>query len=416
MASIDVRTRRKRDIRALSVEEVRTSVLPDLLERHGRVAGEGVASIGAAPLGLAVGDGGFTLLRQGGVLGVRDGTGDATVVVALGEDALSDVLQDVSSLGWVLMTGRGTVSSGPAGASAPWDPVLRSLRDGVPVTAPGDVECRERGGSPLDLHRSFRLDDDPTDMGHFLAEAGYLHLRDVFTTDEMGAVSADLDAAMAAAARDDGQSWWARTDEGWYPARILGFNHSSPALRELLTSARFSTIATIVEDDLVQQDVATADMAEGLLKKIGVREGISDVSWHKDCGPGNHSYGCAGLTVGLQLTDADRHSGELGVMAGSNRANIPGLIADRDFGLPRVALSTSIGDCTIHCSCTAHMSRPPESAERRVCYTGFALAPLPDDVVPSRSAEEIRKDRAGLQDMVGARPGDRRQLEQLPLD
>src|SRR2546430_11411004 len=47
--------------------------------------------------------------------------------------------------------------------------------------------------------------------------------------------------------------------------------------------------------------------------------------------------------------------------------------------LPRVPLPTRTGDITVHCSCTLHMSRPPVSAERRVVYTGFGLAPRPGD-------------------------------------
>ena len=94
----------------------------------------------------------------------------------------------------------------------------------------------DRNGDELDLRRSFRVDDDREDIGHFLAEAGYLHLEGVFTEAEMAAVSAELDAAMAAATRDDGASWWARTEEGWYPSRILGFNLKSPTLQELLES------------------------------------------------------------------------------------------------------------------------------------------------------------------------------------
>ena len=57
----------------------------------------------------------------------------------------------------------------------------------------------------------------------------------------MAAVSAELDAAVAAAEQDDGASWWARTDAGeWYPSRILGFNQKSPTLRDLLRSDRFA--------------------------------------------------------------------------------------------------------------------------------------------------------------------------------
>ena len=74
---------------------------------------------------------------------------------------------------------------------------------------------------------------------------------------------------------------------------------------------------------------------KGLTKRIGVTDGISDVPWHKDCSPGGHSYGCCGLTVGLCLTPADRESGELGVVAGSHRANVQGGGVRADMDLPR---------------------------------------------------------------------------------
>jgi hypothetical protein len=274
--------------------------------------------------------------------------------------------------------------------------VLRCLLDGRPVYGAGDVELRERDGAPLDLHRSFSLDDDPHEVGHFLAEAGYLHFQTVFTEDEMAEVSADLDDAMASAAPDDGASWWACTDAGErYPARILGFNKQSPTLRELVRSDRFQRIGTFTIDQFLCRDPEVGDSAEGLLKKIGVVEGMSDVSWHKDCALGGHSRGCCGLTVGISVTGAGRENGELGVMAGSHRANLPLLGVD-GVDLPRVPLPTRTGDVTVHCSCTFHMSRPPLSAERRVVYTGFALAPRPGDRLVALDPAATRRSRAEL--------------------
>ena len=118
---------------------------------------------------------------------------------------------------------------------------------------PGSITFHDRTGGPLDLRApSFTLDDAPEEIGHFLAEAGFLHLEGVFTEDEMAAVSTEHDAAIAAAERDDGASWWARTDGGeWYAARILGFNLVSPSLRQLLRSDRFGSIATFTNDRFV---------------------------------------------------------------------------------------------------------------------------------------------------------------------
>jgi hypothetical protein len=220
----------------------------------------------------------------------------------------------------------------------------------------------------------------------------------VFTEDEMAAVSADLDAAIASAERDDGASWWARRETGdWFPARILGFNQKSPALRELLSRDRFATIGTFTDDDFDQRDPHAGDSAEGLHKRVGVVEGISDVSWHKDCAMGGHSRHCCGLVVGISLTDAGPENGELGAVAGSHRANVPPLgVVGLD--LPRVPLPTRCGDVTVHCSCTLHMSRPPVSAERRVVYTGFNLAPRPGDRRTAPDPAEIRRQRAELND------------------
>ena len=111
-------------------------------------------------------------------------------------------------------------------------------------------------------------------------------------------------------------------------------------------------------------------------------EGISDVSWHKDCSIGGHSRHCCGLAVGISVTGATKENGELGVVAGSHRANVAALGVD-GLDLPRIPLPTRTGDLTVHCSCTLHMSRPPVSAERRVVYTGFGLAPRPGDHRPS---------------------------------
>jgi hypothetical protein len=296
------------------------------------------------------------------------------------------------------MTGRAEIRSGTSDAFIRWEPVLRCLLDGRPVYEPGSIDFVARDGRQLDIRQSFTLDDDHDEIGQFVAEAGFLHLERVFTAAEMVAVSAELDAAIAAAEREDGDSWWARTkSDQWYPSRILGFNLKSPTLRELLRSERFTAIGTFTGDEFVQRDPDVGNSAEGLLKKVGVVEGISDLPWHKDCTPGGHSRTCCSLIVGISITGAGPDSGELGVVPGSHRANLAPLGVD-GLDLTRIPLPTSTGDVTVHCACTLHMSRPPLSAERRVVYTGFDLAPRAGDKLSDRSYEEIRRDRASLND------------------
>src|SRR5262249_20186874 len=139
------------------------------------------------------------------------------LVVALDRPAFSDLVQDVVSTFGAQMLGRAVVKEGTLDQFIGWEPVLRDLLDGRPVYEPGSIAVHDRACMPLDQHRSFTLDDDRADIGHFLAEAGYLHIEGVFTEAEMAAVAADHDDAIAAATRDDGASWWARTSAGpWY--------------------------------------------------------------------------------------------------------------------------------------------------------------------------------------------------------
>jgi hypothetical protein len=328
------------------------------------------------------------------------------LIAALDRAAFSELMQDALSTFGAQMTGRAVIRSGRLDDFLAWEPVLRCLLDGRPVYEPGAIAFRDRAGGPLDLRRSFTLDDPREELGHFLAEAGFLHVQRVFTEDEMAAVSAEHDDAVAAAKRDDGASWWARTEAGgWYPSRILGFNQKSPTLRELLHSDRFRALGTLTDDPFAQRDPDIGDSAEGLLKKVGVVEGISDVSWHKDCSMGGHNRRCCSLTVGIAVTPGQRESGELGVVAGSHRANVA-LLGIEGTDLSRLPLPTRTGDVTVHCSCTLHMSRPPVSAGRRVVYTGFNLAPRRGDRRAELDPAETRRQRAALNDHVRRQQGD----------
>jgi hypothetical protein len=399
MSTVDFRTRYEGDALAIEPQYFLDSGLAALRDAHGDDAGRAATRLGLVPLTLDVEGQRLTFATDDRRLSVQPG-GDAPLEVALDRAAFSDLVQDVASTFALQMTGRAQIRRGQVDAFIAWEPVLRCLLDGRPVYEPGTIKFRDRSGAPLELRRSFTADDDPEETGHFLAQAGFLHLEGVFTEAEMAAVSAELDEAIEAARPEDGASWWARTESGErYPARILGFNQKSPTLRELLHSNRFSRIGRFTDDGYIQRDPDHGDSAEGLLKKVGVVEGISDVSWHKDCSLGGHSRHCCGLTVGISVTGARRENGELGVVPGSHRANIA-LLGVEGLDLPRLPLPTHTGDVTVHCSCTLHMSRPPVSAERRVVYTGFGLAPRPGDHAVQVTEAEVRRERAALNDHV----------------
>jgi Phytanoyl-CoA dioxygenase (PhyH) len=400
MTTVDKRTRFAGAVEVMDAEQL-FGDLAQRLQDTGGLAARGVQILDLPPLTFVVDGTAAHLVVADGVLEVREGHAADGPAIGLDATACSELFQDLASTFGLVMPGRVEVLRPRADQFVAWEPVLRAAIDGRAVYEPGSIDFRDRDGNELDLRRAFRIDEPREDIGHFLAEAGYLHLEGMFSDAEMAAVSAELDAAIAAAERDDGASWWARTASGeWYPARILGFNQQSPTLRELTRSDRFRSIASFTDDDFVQRDPDVGDSAEGLLKKIDVVEGMSDVSWHKDCSLGGHSRGCSSLTVGISVTGAGRENGELGVVAGSRRANVPVLGVD-GLDLPRVPLPTRTGDVTVHCSCTLHMSRPPVSAERRVVYTGFDLAPRPGDRPVELDPAEIRRRRAALDNNSG---------------
>jgi hypothetical protein len=399
MTTIDQRTRFAGAAVVMDAERL-FGDLADRLAETGGLGARGAEQLRLAPLGLEVDRSAAHLIVDDGHLVLRDGSADEGPIVALDAAACSELLQDITSTFGLVMAGRARMRRGTDDDFVAWEPVLRAVLDERPVHEPGAIELRSGAGGLLDLQQTFRVDDAKDQIGHFLGEAGYLHFDGVFTEAEMAAVSSELDVALAAAERDDGASWWARTEEGWYSSRILGFNLVSPTLRALLASDRIGVIGTLTDDAMVQRPPEEGDNAEGLYKKVGVVEGISDVSWHKDCSMGGHSRSCCGLVVGISVTGADERSGELGVVAGSHRANVQAIDVRADLDLPRVPLPTRTGDVTVHCTCTLHMSRPPVDRERRVVYTGFALAPRAGDVEERLDPEEIRRRRAALDDQV----------------
>jgi hypothetical protein len=70
-----------------------------------------------------------------------------------------------------------------------WEPAIQSLCSGRAVYSPAVwTDLVDRHGEPLDLHQNFAVDDDEDAMRHFLHVTGYLHLKDVFTADEVAKV------------------------------------------------------------------------------------------------------------------------------------------------------------------------------------------------------------------------------------
>ncbi|MBK6737318.1 MAG: phytanoyl-CoA dioxygenase family protein [Haliea sp.] len=396
--SIDCRTRRHCDRKPLHRDEIFDSLIPHALSRNAELAARGLLYKKLPPLTLSADGRSVTLRERRGALRIEAGAASDAAAVNLDSDALSDLVQDWATTMGLAMTSRVKMTQGSFEHWIGWEPVFRALFDGRPVHEAGAITLVDRRGGALDLSRSFTLDDDHDEISHFLHQAGFLHLRGVFTEAEMAAVSADLDAALARARPDDGASWWAGDSKGVQQAvRVLFFHEQSAALAELLKDDRLGWLSRVTGDNFDGGSEGTGWMgAEGLIKPLDIKTGLSDLPWHKDCGQGRHSYYCNSLTIGISVTGADERSGALGVVPGSHRANVQTAGKDESLDLPAMKLVTHTGDLTVHCSDTLHRAYPPIERPRKVVYTGFRQALLEGDVLDEVPVEKQRAQRAQL--------------------
>lgn len=398
--SIDHRTRLRKDVRELTRDEVFDEVLVTALHTHGDLAGRGATYKDVPSLGFHVDGVGLTLGVHDGIMQATPGVEGAGVVAELSADALSDLVQDTQSTMGLAMTSRVRLTAGNINEWIGWEPILRALFDGRKVHETGDVTFVGLDGGELDLDRTFTADDDHEEMAHFLREAGFLHIRNVFERDEMARIADDIDHWIARATPDDGESWWATGEDGLDQAvRVLFFYEKSEALRDLVDSDRYQWLAGLTGDGHRHKGGA-----EGLVKPLGIVKGLSDLPWHKDCGQGQHSYICNSMTCGISVTGADRVSGALGVIPGSHRANTMATGRDPLLDLAPRMLETQTGDVTVHCSDTLHRAHPPIERPRKVVYSGFGLSPLPgDEVTPDpRYSREARAELTSVQDRIAA--------------
>ena len=393
--SVDARTRTHDDDRFRDIATFPREELPALLDRYGPGAGEDLRRAGLRPLALEVDGQGFTLRAAAGTDGplvAVDGVDDDAIAVELDADEFSDLMQELRTATALLTAGTTHVRNGTILDVVAWEPVLRSALAGRRAHRPGAISLRDRDGAALDLHRTFGPDDDDTEIGTFLSEAGFVHLSGWYDPADMARISADIDAAAPNYQPGDQKSWWATIADGTRRlVRLQEFSEHSAATRELLDSDRHSRVAALTGDGHSRPRNRRREI-EALIKPIGVVQGISDVPWHKDCSLGGHPYDCNAMTVGISVTDGDADSGLLQVVAGSHRANIGTLFVD-GLDLPVIDLPTQAGDITIHLSCTMHRANPPVTRERRVLYTSLQL-PSRDGRPPLSGAARAVRERA----------------------
>ena len=222
-----------------------------------------------------------------------------------------------------------------------WWLVLRSLLDERPVHTSGAVDL------PDDLRPQLHPGRRPrAELRAYLDRAGYLHLRGVYTPDEMQRISDDMDAAEPStptATATAGGPRWPTAAAGWCACSGSTTARRPPPRCSTTTACPPSAACPAA----ATPSTGRAQPGRGPVQAPRRRQGISDVPWHKDCSLGRHSYECCSLTIGISVTGAGPTSGQLRVVPGSHRALVwPSLFDASALDLPDVALPTETGDVT----------------------------------------------------------------------
>jgi len=281
---------------------------------------------------------------------------------------------------------RITIPLGSFGHLARWEPALRAAFDSQQIYELTDpLPLLGRGGKPLDLARTFTLDDSDDDMRDFLERAGYLHLRGVFTPEEIEELSQQVNAAIKTATPDDGRSWWTTVEGADVCNRVNYLNDDCPRVAALDDDPRLQRIGALGGEQLR----TASDRLDGnsvVIKVPGAQGGLADLPWHRDCGMGGHPVKCPMLNIGIQLDPATPQAGQLRMIAGSHRGTSR-LPSDAEAKqLPVVAIATEPGDVTAHWGHTLHAAPPPTSKRakgRRALYVSY-VPPLTFEMMGPR--------------------------------
>jgi hypothetical protein len=367
-----------------SFVEFHRASLPALIARNGRLVSDDLE--GVAPLTFRVTDGtAYTWRPSSQGLRVVEDDGDEGTVVDLSERTFSEFINGLLTASGAERTGRAVIAQGILAGWQRWEPAIQSLCSGREIYSTAvwrtlvDLQAR-----PLDLLRTFAVDDSLEEMRQFLAVAGFLHVKAVFTPDESARWSDEVEYVRQRTTPGDPFSWWSLNAAGAeVVTRINYLGRHSTVLDGLCFDERLARYASLAGPDMrVCHDRLDGPMV--FIKNSSVVRGNGDLSWHCDDGLGGHPVMCPLVQAGIQLDHASAANGQLLVLAGSHRYTKHWISWGKEGELPVVALDTEPGDLTIHYGDTMHTTPPPtaDGAGRRALYYKFA-EPKTFDWVPA---------------------------------
>lgn len=351
-------------------------------------AAAGLADTG--PVTFVVDDEAVSYLPDGDAIRVVPGRiDDSPTVVRLSRLAWDDLVGQIRTVMSLMITGDLAFERGKFERLADWDPVLKYLHAGIPPYHPDRADLG--GRDPL---ASFTLADDDDELRAQLQTMGYLHVRSVFSAEEMTAANAEIDRLAALARPGDDQSWWVTAESGDSAlCRLVYTSLRSPVLAALEGDARIRRLGTLLDPALRP----APDRMEGaavLLKVPGKTSGLSNIPWHQDCGLGGHAILCPAVGIGIQLTGSSAETGNLQVVPGSHGQAVHYGWTQRLAEVPYVSIDTEPGDVTIHIQDVMHASPEPTGAGgRRTMYVTYYPPALWDHVGPGEAYNDLVRNR-----------------------
>lgn len=332
--------------------------LPQLLAA-GRAALAAVDSEGLRPLALRVSGEAWTYLPQPGGLALAAGDVAADTVVGLDPASFAGLVRDLESPASLIYHGNAECVRGDLMHFVRWEPVLRAIYAGRPIYDPARLDLRDRRGAPLDPLQGFRADADPSELAHFLRTTGYLWLRGVFSPAEVAEMRAEARELRSRARPGDQKSWWGKDARGEAVlCRVLQAG-VLPKLRSLPDEPRLRAPVALADTPLVPGDPDDLDAVTLLWKNPGMREGLSDLPWHRDCGMGGHASMCPTIVCSVFLEENRAETGALRFLPGSWQSSYR--FGDGSEAQLGVVPPAQPGDLSLHYGDVWHVAPPPTS-------------------------------------------------------
>jgi hypothetical protein len=347
------------------------------LSERAYAAGARAARI-AAPLGslaLRTQHGAFTYAARGDALAIEPGDADAATVIELDAEDWQGLVHDYEAAAGLLYANRVRCLRGDALKFVLWEPALRSLYTGREIYDAASLALRDARGGALDVSRVFRFEEDAGEMSHFLRTAGFVLVRGVFAEQECEAFLAEARELASEATPGDKLSWWSKDAAGREVLCRVTRAAAKPRLATLPHDARVVSLAALAQRELVHRR-GEGNGVTVIFKNPGIREGLSDLPWHRDCGMGGHALMCPVVIVSTYLTPANAATGELRFLPGSHERTIGAYIDPVAASAPRgVSFDAQPGDVSVHYGDVMHAAPPPARADiagyRISAITGF---------------------------------------------